>query len=689
MPEQAALTGEISYVIKRAGVFSLKVALPAGQRLDWVTGNNVLQWLERTENGARVLEVTLKERTTGAYSLRLGLSQSYKEPPKSLAVAGVRPLGAEKLSGFITVSADPGVAVKTAVFDGLTEIPAASLGAVEGGSSALAYKFIAVSPQEPDVWKLAVTTEPVEPWVRAEIMNTMTFTETLVSGRSLARFDIANAPVKEFRLKIPAALKNVEITGANIRRRDQNGEEWRVELQSKVRGSYLLTVTWEQAKDSRSNLVTLAGLSAVGVERETGALALIARPPLQLTEKLSGDLLNKIDARELPDWAGRADDATALAFKYLRPGYQLTVELKRYEEAAVLQALVDSARLSTVVADDGQMMTEMSLAVRNNGRQHLEIELPPGATVWSAFVAGQPVRPSKRTGKLLLPLERSVGDAPIAIEVTYVSTNKFPKSRGAVEMISPKLDVPLKNAHWDLYLPPDYDYSRFEGSMARGVAEVVPVVQNFTLSEYTVQENYKAEQKKAEVKSDLNILRLNLSKGNVREAIGGWNSARGKQQRGDENEGELRDLEKDLRRAQSSNLVNAQNAFYFENATKLGDQQQLPAMQPAIGAQSGRAPVGGGLNYDAEVAAQQWDMLCRAQEVVVAKVAPLRVNLPTRGQRLSFSQALQTEVQKPMNIQLFAVNTKTTSWPQQALWWGAGFAALWALVTVLGRRKTA
>jgi hypothetical protein len=74
--------------------------------------------------------------------------------------------------------------------------------------------------------------------------------------------------------------------------------------------------------------------------------------------------------------------------------------------------------LTTVVSEDGQMMTEMSLAVRNNARQYLEIALPEGAQVWSVFVAGQPVRPSRRDGKLLLPMERSSGDATVPVEVT-------------------------------------------------------------------------------------------------------------------------------------------------------------------------------------------------------------------------------------------------------------------------------
>src|SRR5207237_384937 len=106
------------------------------------------------------------------------------------------------------------------------------------------------------------------------------------------------------------------------------------------------------------------------------------------------------------------------------------LEARRFEEAAVLQALVDSALLTTVVADDGQMMTELALRIRNNGLQHLEIELPPNTRVWSAFVGGQAVRPAARNGKLLLPLDRSSNDTSIPIELTYVGTERFPKNKG-------------------------------------------------------------------------------------------------------------------------------------------------------------------------------------------------------------------------------------------------------------------
>jgi type II secretory pathway pseudopilin PulG len=704
--ESVQVSAQIDYTIKRAGVFALRLALPPGYRLESVTGDKVSQWVERTENGVALVEVTLKERTLGAYALNLVLVQNYTQPPKTLAIAGVHPLDTHKLSGYITVATDLGVAAKTESFDGLTEIPFTSVPgerAVAGGS-ALAYKFIATAPGAEPAWRLSVTTEAVEPWLRAEIMNTITLTETLVSGRSQVKYDIANAPVKEFRVRVPAAYKNVEITGAQIRRRDETNGEWRVELQGKVRGEYLLTVTWELPRSGQTNLVELAGVQALGVEREIGYVAMMARPPLQVADQSASELLSKIDVRELPPWTGRPDTTTVLVYRYLRPGYKLVLEARRYDEAEVLQGLIDNARLATVVADDGQMMTEVTLSIRNNGRQHLEIELPANTRVWSAFVAGEPVRPSLREGKLLLPLERdTASDAPLAVELTFVGQDKFPKTHGTLSLVSPKFDLPLKNARWDLYLPPDYEYSRFEGSMNRTIDATLPVEQVYSLSEYNMQQRAQQEQSKMEMRYGLESARKDLQGGNLQKAIGSFGRAKlsfANNRAAEIEARDLQELESDVRRAQSSNLIAAQNNYFLDNAGKLGDQQalQLQAGQGQVIANESpqqqrpaqQAIQAGNmfLNYDANVAGLQWDKLEKAQQVAVAKVAPLRVNLPTRGVRYSFAQVLQTELRKPMTIRLLAENTKVPSWTSRIGLSVLGFAVLWAIVAALNRQRT-
>jgi prepilin-type processing-associated H-X9-DG protein len=676
--EQVGLAAVIDYTIKRAGVFTLKVALPGGYRVERVTGNNILQQAERNDGGSRVLEVTLKERTTGAYTLAIDLARDFKELPKLLDIAAVHPLDAAKLTGYVAVTAEPGVAVKTEMFDGLTEIPAVSLpdfATVVNAGNLLAYKFISAAPKSTPEWKLSVATESVAAWVRAEIVNTFTLTETLVNGRALVRYDVANAPVKELRVRVPATFKNVEITGANIRSRKQDGDVWRVELQSPVRGSYQLTVTWDEPCADKSRTLELAGISADGVERETGLLAISAKAPLQVSESSAADL-QRVDAGDFPDWAGNPDTAMALAYRYVRPGYKLALDVRRFDEAEVLQALIDNAQFTSVVADDGQMMTEMSLSVRNNSRQFLEITLPAGANVWSAFVSGQPVRPSLRDGKLLLPIQQSgADDGAVSVELTYVGTNIFPHSQGNIGFASPQFDVPLKNARWEVYLPPDFNYQNFSGTMAREVAPAAePASSSFSILDYSRMEQVKRASAKVEVDRDVNEARRQLSEGNTRVATENFNRAKAKFP-ADKDTGDIvKKLESDLKSAQASNLINAQNDFSFRNSGAL-------AITRDVGGLSGRIDS----LYDTDAAGEQWQKLQQSQEIVTAKVQPLRVNLPVRGERFAFTQVLQTESGRPMTIQLFAASNKTVSWPMRGLTATGGFLILWALVAVLSR----
>ena len=679
--EQISVSAQVDYTIKRAGIFMLKLVLPADYRIEAVNGDRIAQWVEKTEGGEHRLEVTLKERTLGPCTLHVELAKPVHELLKTLDVVGMHPLDAQKLTGFVTVSSEAGVATKAVSFEGLREIPAGEVAGFQGeparmddAGAVLAYKFIGTDPTTQRHWQLRVATETVEPWVRAEIVNWITIGETLVSGRTLVRYDVQNAPVKELRLRMPSGFKNVEVTGENVRRRDQDGEIWSVELQNKVRGTYTLTVTWERPWDPKHGDLDFDGVEAVGVERETGALVVMARPPLQVAEKTtSGDLI-RIDTRELPEWAGHADEATVLAYRYLRPGYKLALAARRFDEAEVLQALADNVRLTTVVAEDGQMMTEATFALRNNGRQYLEIALPQGAEVWSAFVAGSPVRPSLREGRLLLPLERAGTDeAAIQVQVTYVSSQKLPARSGRIALESPAVDVPMKNAQWELYLPPDYDYRGFAGTMMHEVGGA-PVQQAFTLLDYSRAEQAKKTEAVVQSLGFLSSARQKLAGGKVKEANEFYDRLRSGGEFANKDSSDLKQLETDLRRAQASNVVDAGGNALFNDGHAQWSSASVPMQQA---------------RYDEDTAARQWDKLQRAQEVAVAKVLPLRVNLPTHGVRHVFTQVLQTEVKAPMKVSFDAINTRSTSWPTRIGLSVAGFAALWLLVsTALARRHS-
>jgi len=175
------------------------------------------------------------------------------------------------------------------------------------------------------------------------------------------------------------------------------------------------------------------------------------------------------------------------------------------------------------------------------------------------------------------------------------------------------------------------------------------------------------------MKSEIISAKKKLSKGNVKEAIADYNRARGKGDLAAAKDSEAKQLETDLRRAQGNNLIQAQNAFSSNNYGQVSQQQQLPS-NPAI-------------QYDNAAAEAQWTKLQQAQELGVARVQPIRVNLPTRGLHHTFTQLLQTEGGKPLTIHMMATNARTPSWPKRIAGPIAGFLTLWVIVALLTNRS--
>lgn len=672
--EQQMLVARLDYQVSRAGVFEVRVALPGSLRVRSLKCEAMRTWTERAESGRRVLEVSLRERTLGTLRLDLEAQRDLESLPEQFVLEGLEPLAVSKLTGYVTVLAGAGVGLKTARTEGVTEIPSASVPEWSGGRQALlAYKFLLADGGAPG--RITLASERLEPWVRAEVVHAVTVSEYLVRGRSEIRFEIQNAPQGEFRFLVPDDWRNVEITGPGIRRRDQgtNGE-WRVELQSRVFGEQRLTVHWDRPRPG-TNTLELDGLTVRGVERETGVVALMTQGAIQLRVPEVPEQMLRIDTRELPGWAvSDAAERPVLAVRYLRPGWTLPVEVRRFDEAAVLQGLVDRALLRTVVAEDGQCLTRLELTVRNNGRQSLAVDLPEGSTVWSAFVDGRPVRPGRRNGTMLLPLDRTrEADQVLQLELTYVGRVRFPRDSGRLDMVSPRLDLPLKDARWELFLPPDFGYSSFKGSMTYESADLVPIEQDFTQAEYARQELIKLENLETQAVDFLRRTRSEVASGKY-DNVGQLRLYKGAAKGGSKAAVELQQLEQEYKRAQSSNLIEAQNEYFARNVQRFGvPSVASPQGQPAPADES-------------RVAEAQVAQLQKAQQVTETRVTPLRANLPTRGLRYSFAQALQTEPDKPLTISLRASNQQESGWLKKVLLSGLGFVLLWIGVAWLVRQ---
>ncbi|MDG1831944.1 MAG: hypothetical protein P8J63_01835, partial [Verrucomicrobiota bacterium] len=611
--------------------------------------------------------------------------------------------------------------VTAGVAQGLTEIPAAELASRQPnasghafgampftlGTNVLAYKHISTMPDDSLGWSLTVNTTRRPVWVTAELVNHLKVSETHLEGRTVIRYTIKNAPTQEFRIRVPKQFKNVEFEGKDIRNRHEDPKvatEWIVRLQNKTLGTYNLALTWEW-KDwslAQTNQFTFTGPQVQGaqmpagqspvdptVERETGwvTVQVANTTPLQVEEATAvvGPLA-AMDAANLPERA-QMNPPPALTYQYLRPGWQLAVRVNQFETAAVLQTSITRARFTSVLTQDGRMLTQARLDVVNNGGQTMTLKLPESDDrLWSAFVAGQAVRAARtQKGAYLLPLEQSENNAAFTVEFTYESSTPFPDGSGLVKLESPRLNVPLQDAQWQLHLPRDYKYSDFEGSMtyakrhhnypqpmrqhaatrvsqSSAASDPMPnddMDQRAYESKAREDEKEKRDEQSKLFSSTLRNTVDNIKAGNVEDANKYFDQARRQDAAsGNSDRKKLKDLEKQVRQLQALKLNESQFKFNYRNSARYAQQANLPNQKPTGQSQSSAQHAGD----NAEAALEQVEMLQKSQELTERTAAPLHITLPRHGTVHHFNQSLQMKPGEPMTIEFEAANTENPDW---------------------------
>jgi len=222
--------------------------------------------------------------------------------------------------------------------------------------------------------------------------------------------------------------------------------------------------------------VPLIRLSAA--ERESGGLAVEVLGAGEIKDRKTTGL-DEAEAADLGQLISSRQSPSLIAFR-LRPAdgksdRSLELNVARYTPQAVLSANVEEARYNLLITDDGKLLVQARLAVRNNQRNFLKVSLPSTAALWSASVAGRPVRPGRAPdGSLLLPLEKTKGgdEAPaFAVEITYLDrvASWTEKGRARVSLLS--LDMPVSRSGVLIHYSPAFRLTSVPGNFRSATYE--------------------------------------------------------------------------------------------------------------------------------------------------------------------------------------------------------------------------
>ncbi|HEU5236543.1 MAG TPA: hypothetical protein VFU37_05335 [Pyrinomonadaceae bacterium] len=296
--------------------------------------------------------------------------------------------------------------------------------------------------------------------LRGKLTELVGLGEDTTQVNAEVQLEVLQGLAPEVRVQLPDQFTVNQVSGATVADWETNARELRVTFIDPVQDSTRFTVSGE-IRLPRAGKVEVPLIRLPAAERETGGVAVEVlgageikdRQPAGMEEAEAVDLGQLISSRQSPSLvAYRLQPAEGKTER------SLSLDVARYTPQAVLTANIEEAEYSALITIDGKLLVQSRFAVRNNQRNFLKLNLPASATLWSASVAGRPIRPGRAPdGSLLLPLEKSKSgdEAPaFVVEVSYLDHSTAWVDKGHLRLSLLAVDLPISKSHLLLHHPP-------------------------------------------------------------------------------------------------------------------------------------------------------------------------------------------------------------------------------------------
>ena len=305
--------------------------------------------------------------------------------------------------------------------------------------------------------------------VLSDVHTLISATEPELAIASLVQVTVVQGEPAEFRLTVPAGYELTGASGATLSSTDTQGTTVVLHVADPAARSheFLVTLVKSNANVTKTEVPLV---TVVGTQRETGEVLVESDGATELTAAEQGGL-RRMDLKELSASLRALSRGTLqAAFRYQKrptetPG--LALDWVRFSDSRVLSAVAQRAEITTLVTIEGRSLSEIKLVVKNQSQPFLKVELPTGASILSAEVAGEKVKPVQGSDGSRVPLLRSGFRPSGAYEVSFVILNaEGPLARrGDAGLALPKMDIPIGQVNWEVFLPQQLTVSNFGGDV--------------------------------------------------------------------------------------------------------------------------------------------------------------------------------------------------------------------------------
>ncbi len=327
-----------------------------------------------------------------------------------------------------------------------------------------------VPGQNATIWwttrEIVTPAAPKEARFLSDIKTLITVNEAELRVTALADISVVQGEPSQFEVPIPAGYEVTGATGPSVESAEMQSGTLILKVRAPAQKSQQFLIAMEKPlSDTKADAPFLSFQNA---QRETGEVLVEGTGTIELTATEGGGL-KRMDFKETnPYLRSLARFPLQAAFRYhkqLNEQPSLALAWTRFPDSSVLAAVVERAIVTTLVTNEGRSLTEVKLTVKNQAQPFLKVALPQGASILSAEVAGEKVKPVEGTDGNRVPLLRAGFRPNDAYNVSFVfmhSGAPFAK-KGGSDISLPKMDVPIDLLQWEVFLPEQYKVKNFGG----------------------------------------------------------------------------------------------------------------------------------------------------------------------------------------------------------------------------------
>jgi len=314
----------------------------------------------------------------------------------------------------------------------------------------------------------------------SDVKTLVTVNDEELRVAALADITVIQGDPTQFVAEIPEGYEITGVSGATVDSSEVEKGKLIVRLSASAPRSHEFLISMERPLSGTK--ADAPFISFKDTQRETGEALVEGTGAMELTATEGGGL-KRMDLKEVnPYLRSLARFPLQAAFRYHRQPAEiptLALEWTRFPDSAVLAAVAEHAVVTTLVTVEGRTLTEVKLTVKNQAQPFLKVGLPKGATIVSADVAGEKVKPVQGPDGNRVPLLRAGFRPNGPYEVSFVfmdSGTPFAK-KGGSELALPSMDVPISLLEWELFLPEQYKVKDFGGDAIAAYLLPAPVVE--------------------------------------------------------------------------------------------------------------------------------------------------------------------------------------------------------------------